>query len=427
MDRIIALIIFLFSYTLLITEKVNRTIVAILGATIMMIFGIFDNHIEAIKNYVDVNTIYLLMGMMIFVSVIRKKGLFEYLGIVTLKIFKKNGFLLYFGLTFMVALMSAIIDNVTTVLVFIPITLAITDSLDVDPLPFIFGEIMASNIGGTATIIGDPPNIMIASAAGLNFTEFFLTNGPISFINLFTMQIITMIMFKKTLNFKIDQEKVKSFDPHSAIGNKKDFIISWFLLILTLLMFIFQHQLEMESSTIALFIGFLALLILDKDEVEEILKEVEWGTILFFFGLFIITGGLVETGILKDFTYFLAKIAGDSMRSFAMMLIGVSGTVSGVVDNIPFTATMIPVIKNLQNINPETFGNLNPLWYALSLGACLGGNFTPIGASANIIALAMLKQFKNEEISFINFFKYAALIVSVNLIISAIYIEFILI
>ncbi|SHE51927.1 possible tyrosine transporter P-protein [Marinitoga hydrogenitolerans DSM 16785] len=393
----------------------------------MMILGIFENHIEAIKNYVDVNTIYLLMGMMIFVSVIRKKGLFEYLGIVTLKVFQKNGYVLYFGLTFIVALLSAIIDNVTTVLVFVPITLAITDTLDVDPLPFIFGEIMASNIGGTATIIGDPPNIMIASAAGLNFTEFFINNGPISFLNIFVMQLFTILLFKKKLNFKIDREKVKSFDPNSAIKNKKGFYISWLLLILTLLLFIFQHQLEMESSTIALFIGFLALLILDRNEVEEILKEVEWGTILFFFGLFIMTGGLVQTGVLKDLTQILVNIAGNSMRSFAMMLIGVAGVISGFVDNIPFTATLIPVIKNLQHINPSVFSDLNPLWYSLSLGACLGGNFTPIGASANIIALAMLKQFKNEEIKFLEFFKYSFFIVTINLILSAIYVELILI
>lgn len=393
----------------------------------MMILGIFENHIEAIKNYVDVNTIYLLMGMMIFVSVIKKKGIFEYLGIVTLKTFNKNGYILYFGLTFTVALLSAIIDNVTTVLVFIPITLAITDSLDVDPLPFVFGEIMASNIGGTATIIGDPPNIMIASAAGLRFTEFFLTIGPISFLNLFSMQAITMFLFKKKLNFKINKEKVKSFDPKSSIKSKTGFYISWFLLILTLFLFIFQHQLEMESSTIALFIGFLALLILDRNEVEEILKEVEWGTILFFFGLFIMTGGLVQTGILKDFTHFLVDIAGNSTRSFAMMLIGVSGIISGFVDNIPFTATLIPVIKNLPHVNPQIFTDLNPLWYSLSLGACLGGNFTPIGASANIVALAMLKQFKNEEIKFKDFFKYAFLIVAINLALSAIYIELILV
>lgn len=393
----------------------------------MMILGIFENHIEAIKNYVDVNTIYLLMGMMIFVSVIRKKGLFEYLGIVTLKAFRKNGYVLYFGLTFIVALMSAIIDNVTTVLVFIPITFAITDSLGVDPLPFIFGEIMASNIGGTATIIGDPPNIMIASAAGLNFTEFFLTIGPVTFLNVFIMQLITMFFFRKKLGFKIDQDKISSFDPKSAIKSKIGFYISWALLILTLMLFIFQHQLGMESSTIALFIGFLALLILDRNEVEDILKEVEWGTILFFFGLFIMTGGLVETGILKDFTYVLVDIAGKSMRSFAMMLIGVSGIISGFVDNIPFTATLIPVIKNLQHVNPETFSNLKPLWYSLSLGACLGGNFTPIGASANIISLAMLKQFKNEEIKFIDFLKFSVLIVAVNLIFSAIYIELTLI
>jgi Na+/H+ antiporter NhaD/arsenite permease-like protein len=393
----------------------------------MMILGIFENHIEAIKSYVDVNTIYLLMGMMIFVSVIRKKGLFEYLGIITLKAFRKNGYVLYFGLTFIVALLSAIIDNVTTVLVFIPITFAITDSLDVDPLPFIFGEIMASNIGGTATIIGDPPNIMIASAAGLNFTEFFLTIGPITFLNIFIMQLITMFFFRKKLSFKIDQDKISSFDPKSAIKSKVGFIISWALLILTLMLFIFQHQLEMESSTIALFIGFLALLILDRNEVEDILKEVEWGTILFFFGLFIMTGGLVETGILKDFTYVLVDIAGKSMRSFAMMLIGVSGIISGFVDNIPFTATLIPVIKNLQHVNPETFTNLKPLWYSLSLGACLGGNFTPIGASANIISLAMLKQFKNEEIKFIDFLKFSVLIVAANLVFSAIYIELTLI
>ncbi|BBE30757.1 citrate transporter [Tepiditoga spiralis] len=423
MKEIIVMITFFVVMYTIITHKINRTISAMLGALFLLIIKIFPDQLMAIEHYIDYNTIFLLIGMMLFVSVIKKSGIFSYIGIQTLKIFGKNGYMLFISLTILVGLISAFIDNVTTILVFIPITFAITDALKINYMPFILGEIFASNIGGTATIIGDPPNIMIASASGMSFIEFLGSQMPISVINLIVADIFLLIVFKKDLSKKIDHDFVKKFNPNESIQNKMHFFISSVLFLIVVVSFSFQHQIDIESSIIALSAGFIALVTMEEKNTEEILKEIEWESILFFMGLFLITGAMEEVGLLEDFSKILISFAGHSSRMFASFMLAISGLFSGFVDNIPFTATMIPVVRDLPTMNPEVFKNLDPIWFSLALGSCLGGNFTPIGASANILGLAMIKQFKKEEVKFSHFMLYGGAIVLMNIIFSEIYIN----
>lgn len=423
MKEIISIVIFLITLSMIISHRINRTVAAMLGATLLIIFQVFPNQMYPFQYYVDFNTIFLLLGMMIFVNVIKKSKIFTFFGIKALSYFGKNGIRLFVVLTTLVALTSSIIDNVTTILIFIPITLAITDTLKINYLPYILGEIMASNIGGASTIIGDPPNIMISSAAGLSFSEFFNIMFPVSIINLIIMNFIFILIFKKQLFKSFDREIIDNMNKSKIIENRKQFQLSIILLSLVIIAFVFQHEIGIESSIIALFAAFFSLLILEPRDIEKTIKEVEWESILFFIGLFVVTGALEETGVLNDFAMILERFAGKSAQLFSSFLISTSGIISGFVDNIPYTATMIPVVENLNIINPNVFETVTPQWYSLALGACLGGNLTPIGASANIIGLALIKQFKRENISFKKFILYGSLITAATLIISTIYIN----
>ncbi|TGG88211.1 SLC13 family permease [Geotoga petraea] len=423
MQQIISILVFLITLILIVSHKINRTIAAMLGATLLIIFNIFPTQMYPFEHYLDFNTIFLLLGMMVFVNAIKKSKIFTFFGIKALSYFGKNGVWLFLILTALVAITSSIIDNVTTILIFIPITLAITDTLKIDYFPYILGEIMASNIGGASTIIGDPPNIMIASAANFSFSEFFGVMFPVAVFNLISMDILLIFIFRKQLIKKFQAEIINNMNKSKIIEDKKRFRLSLILLITVIIAFIFQHQLGVESSIIALFAGFFALLIMEPNDIQNTIKEVEWESILFFIGLFVVTGGLEETGVLNELSMMLVDFAGRSAQLFSSFLIVTSGILSGFVDNIPYTATMIPVVANLKSINSEVFTSLNPQWYSLALGACLGGNLTPIGASANIIGIALIKQFKGDNISFKKFFFYGFMITLMTLFISTIYIN----
>ncbi|PNS00203.1 citrate transporter [Petrotoga mexicana DSM 14811] len=416
-----SLIVFIIVVVGMVFQKIDRTLIAMLGAIFLLGVGVFPNQIGAIKEYVDYNTLLLLLGMMVFVETLRKTGIFTFLGLSMLRLFGNNTYTLFISLIFLVALFSGFIDNVTTVLVFIPMTFAITDSLNINYLPFVLGEIFASNIGGMATIIGDPPNIMIASAAGFSFSEFALVMYPIALINLVFMDILFIFIFKKDLQIKFDKDTIKSFDTSHLIEDKRSFFLSIILFVTVIIAFSAQHFLGLESSTIAIIAGFFSLLILAPNQVRDTLNEVEWESLLFFFGLFLITGAMEETGLIADLSNVMVKVAGNSVKSFSMFILPVASLISGFIDNIPFTATMIPVVQHLQVVQPGIFSDLSPVWYSLAMGACLGGNATSIGASANIIGLAMLTQFKNKTILFKDFAKYGLLLVLGNVVISEIY------
>lgn len=416
LDAIIALIVFVVVYYLIISEKVHRSIAVVVGAFVLTFFGVFEAPDYLFKNYVDFDTIFLLVGMMLLVSTIRDIGFFDYVAFKIIKFSKNSLFNIFILLNIFVALFSAFIDNVTTIMIFIPITLAIADAAEISPIPLVFSEVLSSNIGGTATLIGDPPNILIGNAARLSFNDFILNTSFPSLLSIFFILIYLIItkrkLFFKKLEFSIDDFSI----------SKKNLFKSLSILITVLLLFVFQEKLGIHSSVIAFGMGFISVLVIDPKNIEKHFTEIEWGTIFFFIGLFIITGALEDTGILKQVAVFFSKEFGSSPRLFGMVLIIMSFFVSGFFDNIPFTATMIPVIKMLPSIN-ASFVNLTPFWWALSLGVCYGGNLTPIGASANIVAITMLLKYSNKKVSFVDYMKFSLVPSIISLLIAILYVE----
>ncbi len=413
-----SLSIFFTVYIFIVSEKLHRTVVAMIGATTLMFLQIFENPHEVYTRYVDFNTIFLLIGMMLFVAAMKRTGFFQYVGVKGLKLSGGSLKRLFFILTALVAVISAFIDNVTTVMIFVPLTLAVADAVSFNPTPFVLGEIFASNIGGTATLIGDPPNILIGMNAKLTFMDFILNLAPISILIFLVVSLLLIYIYRKDLSMDLKSAiregmfyEVKS--PKLLIGE--------ILLGITITLFLFQHKLNLSGSSIALMMGFLSILLIQKDDVGEFLKEVDWETIFFFVALFIITGSLEETGVLEKIAVFMVKIAGSSTEKLQAMLISFSAFLSSIVDNIPYTATMIPVIESLPKIDPHAFSNLEPLWWSLALGACLGGNGTPVGASANVVALQILRQSKR-EVSFWEFTKVGISVVLISIALSTLYV-----
>ncbi|MDK2885816.1 MAG: hypothetical protein PWP54_374 [Thermosipho sp. (in: thermotogales)] len=415
-EALIALVVFVIVYYLIISEKVHRSIAVVVGAFILTFFGIFEDPDYLFKNYVDFDTIFLLIGMMLLVSTIKDVGFFDYVAFKIIK-FSKNSLLkIFILLNIFVGLFSAFVDNVTTIMIFIPITLAIADAAEISPIPLIFSEVLSSNIGGTATLIGDPPNILIGNAARLNFNDFILNTSLPAFITILLVLGYLIITKRKLFFKKLDF----SFEEISI--SKSNLIKSILILISVLILFVFQENLGIHSSVIAFGMGFISILIIDPKNVEKHFTEVEWGTIFFFIGLFIITGALEDTGILKQVAMFFSREFGSSPRLFGLVLIVMSFIISGFFDNIPFTATMIPVIKMLPTIN-TSLSNLTPFWWGLSLGVCFGGNLTPIGASANIVAITMLQKYSNKKVTFSDYMKFSLVPSIISLMVAIIYVE----
>lgn len=403
-----------------ITNRLNKTIAAMVGALSLLALRVFPDPYEGLQKSIDINTLLFLIGMMIFVRVMETSGIFQYIAIKTVKIAGSNLIKLFFALTFIVAIISSFIDNVTTILIFLPVTFAITDILEVDPIPIIMGEIFASNIGGTMTPIGDPPNILIASAARIPFLEFAKYMVPVNILILVIVDIILVFLSRKEINKQFSKEFLAGFDETKVILNRKKFVISAIFMLFVIFLFLLQKQLKLESSIIGLIAGFFGLLIFEPNEIEPFLEKVEWEVIFFFLGLFVITGAMEHVGLMSEIAHLLVNISRGSTTLLASIIVWASGIISGFVDNIPFTAAMIPVIKQLPTINP-TFSNIEPFWYSLALGACLGGNLTPVGASANVIGLSLLKKYKNQYISFTKFLKYGFIVALISLGISNIF------
>lgn len=392
--------IFLISYALIMSEKVPHTIAAMVGGILMVIFGVLDQ--DKAIHYIDFDTIGLLCGMMIIVLVLKKTGLFQYLAIKSVKLSKGNPTWILVSLAVFTAVMSALLDNVTTVLIVAPITLAIADTLSISPIPFLVSEILFSNIGGTATLIGDPPNILIGNSSHLSFMSFITHNLPI----LLVIGVLTLIFlrfyYRKQLTIPVDKEKlIEGFDESKSIKNYKHLIICLIVVLLTFTGFILHSRFDLKLATIALFGGF-TLLMITKTHPEEILKDIEWGTVFFFVGLFVLAGGLEATGLIE----IVAKkmvLATNSIKTMSFAVLWGSAIASSIVDNIPFTATMIHVINSIDKMG---IYNVQPLWWSLSLGACLGGNATIVGAAANVIVSSYAKA-NNQNIGFLNYMKVA--------------------
>ena len=417
-----ALVIFSISYFFIATEKVNKTIVAILGATTMIFFGLFEETEKVWATYIDFNTIFLLLGMMTFVSVLEESGLFQYIGIKVAQHSGASSKKLFIMLTLFVAIMSGFLDNVTTILVAMPLTFAITEPLQMDPIPFVIGEIFASNIGGTMTLIGDPPNIMIGSEAHLDFVQFLLNTGPVAIIMLFLSDLALILFFRNAFSKKIDKKVIDSLDPKSSISNPRDFKLSIVFFIATVTMFLLQTVTHIENSAIAMAAGFTSMLFMERKKVDYILKKVDWSTLTFFLGLFVMVGALGNTGVLNELAKIMILLSRNSYVLMEAIIISFSAVLSSIIDNVPLTATLIPVIKSMRSLDPKIYANLNPLWWSLSLGACLGGNGTVVGASANVVALALLKRSYKKEISFAKFLKYGVVVLGLSIVISTLYV-----
>lgn len=413
-NQIIAISIFLLVMIAIISEKVNRAVAAVAGALLMLIFNIvsFENGLK----HIDFNTIGVLIGMMIFVSVVKNSGLFEYIAIFSAKKSKGDPWKIMLCFMVLTAILSAILDNVTTVLLIGPMTIVITQILKINPTPFLITQILASNIGGTSTLIGDPPNIMIGSAANLSFMDFVVNLGPIVIILLFATIICFKFVFKKHLVVEaIYKEEILSLDENKAIKDKSLLIKSIIMMIFILLGFALHNIIHIESSVVAL-TGATIMIFIGKQDVDEILSSIEWSTIAFFGGLFIVVGGLVEVGIINFIAEYLINATKGHLIITMLVILWLSAIISSFLDNIPFVATLIPLILTMQSQGVD----VTPIWWATSLGACLGGNGTLIGASANIV-LSNIGQKNGYPITFKEYFKIGFPLMILSIIISTIY------
>lgn len=414
-----ALLIFLGSYAIIVFEKIHRTIIAIFGAAIMIIFGIFLGFYDQEKaiHAIDFNTVGLLIGMMIIVIITKNTGLFQYVAIWSAKKVKGDPWKIMVMFTLITAIFSALLDNVTTVLLIVPMTLVVCDNLKINPMPFLFVEIFASNIGGTATLIGDPPNILIGSAAGLSFMDFILNLAPVILVILVLfIPLIKFLYGKKIMTSPENMESILRLNENESITDKKLLVKSSIVILVVILGFFFHGALGMEGATVAIF-GAGLLLLLDNKNPEKVLHEVEWTTIFFFVGLFTLVGGLEHVGVISWAAEKIIGLTGGSLPVTAMIVLWGGAFFSAFIDNIPFVATMIPLVHDMGS----AFSNLNPIWWSLALGACLGGNGTLVGASANLV-VAGLAEKSGYRIKFSEFMKTGMLVMVFSLVISTVYV-----
>ena len=416
----VAVIIFVVAYALIISEKVHRTIVGLGGAMLMILFGILTQD-QAIS-HIDFNTLGLLIGMMIIVNITSETGLFNFLAIWAAKLVKARPIALLVALSTITMVCSALLDNVTTVLLTVPITFSITAQLKVDVKPFLISQILASNIGGTATLIGDPPNIMIGSAVGLDFMTFITNLTGICILIFLVTELLLILIYNKGLHTTDElQAKVMRLNAKSQISNPRLLKKCLFVLAITITMFACHGMLHMQTATAALTGASLLLLISctrDEGMIGKVLSKVEWLAIFFFAGLFVLVGALVETGVINMLAAEAMKLTNGNLNATAMLILWMSAVASAFIDNIPFVATLIPLIKDMGAMGMT---NLDPLWWSLSLGACLGGNGTLIGASANVVVASMAAQ-RGKQISFLGFMKIAFPLMIVSILISSVYI-----
>ena len=414
LTQIIAIVIFLVTMAAIMTEKLHRTVAAVAGALLLILTGVLS--VESGFSYVDLNTLGVLIGMMLFVAVVKNSGIFEYIAIKAAKIAKGRPWPLMVLFALITAVLSAFLDNVTTVLLIGPMTLAITSMLRINPIPFFMTQIMASNIGGTATLIGDPPNIMIGSAAGLSFTEFITNTGVAVLFVLAATIVCFYFIYGRKLHVEPEaMDSILQLDENKAIKDRSLLIKSVVMILLVVFGFVFHSQLHLESCTIALTAAAVMLLI-GRQDVEEIVAGVEWTTILFFTGLFIVVGGLQETGVIQILANGLMDLTEGHMTLTILLILWVSAIVSSFLDNIPFVATLIPLILTMQSSGVD----VTPLWWAVSLGACLGGNGTLIGASANVV-LSGISNRHGFPITFASYFKVGFPLMLVSVAISTVF------
>lgn len=410
-----AILIFLIVLGLVITEKINRTVAVMVGASVMILMRILSP--EDAVAYIDFNTIGVLIGMMIVVAIVKTTGVFEYLAIYSAKKVKGDPWKIILIFSIITAITSALLDNVTTVMLIAPMTLIITNTLGLDPIPFLIPEIIASNIGGTSTLIGDPPNIMIGSAANLGFADFVVNLLPVTFVTfIITFAIIKYLYRDKLVFDKNKLDLIMKFDEKKSISDYALLKKSLAVLFVIMVGFFLHKFLDYPSSIIAMS-GAVLLLLISGADVEEIFKSVEWPTIFFFAGLFILVGGLENVGVI----HFIAESILDFTKGHfiltAIVILWGSAILSSFLDNIPFVATLIPLILAIGENSPA---DITPLWWAISLGACLGGNGTLIGASANVVVAGIAER-QGHKLSFTRYMRIGFPLMILSIAISTVY------
>jgi Na+/H+ antiporter NhaD/arsenite permease-like protein len=425
----VSTILFIATYALIVSERINRAIVSGLGAALMVSLGVLSQ--EAAISGIDFNTLGLLTGMMVIVAITRGSGVFQYVAVWSAKRVKASPWGILLTLSLVTAVFSSLLDNVTTVLLIAPVTLLISHELKINPYPFLFAEIFASNIGGTATLIGDPPNIMIGSAVNLSFNDFLFNLAPIiPLILAITLGIIYLIWGRSMHATADARERIMQFREREAITDVRLLKQSMLVLALVMAGFILARPLRLEPATIAMFGAALLLLLSNlkndaeaqSEEVHKTFGGVEWITIFFFIGLFISVKGIEEAGALRMLADLVIEYTSGDMTVMSLTILWVSAVASAVVDNIPFVATMIPVIKSMA----PTFGgaeNLMPLWWSLALGACLGGNGSLVGASANLIVAGFAER-AGHRIRFLPFMLLAFPMMLLSIGIASVYVYF---
>ena len=417
--------ILILAYIFIATEKIPKVTIALLGAGLTIFLGLVSSAKSAgdllnphyYINFVDFNVIFLLVSMMIIVLISTKSGMFSWLANELLKMTKGDPVKILVVLGFFTAIVSAFLDNVTTVILIIPITIAISRELDIDPVPYLITEVFASNIGGTATLIGDPPNIIIGSAAGFSFMDFVNELTGVIFVILIAVLCAMYLFFKHHL--KTTPEKmalVTQLDNSKTITDKPLMIRSVVVLALVIIGFVLHDVTHIDTYLVAM-LGASILLLFEKP--QDILEKVEWNTILFFIGLFIIIGGLEASGGIKLMAEWIIDVTQGSQTAAGMLILWASGLISGVIDNIPYTATMSPMLVEISKVMGTDY--TYPLWWCLSLGACLGGNLTIIGAAANVVVSEQAAK-DGHPIAFMRFMKYGVVTVLISLVISSAYV-----
>ncbi len=419
---IIAIAIFASAYVLIASEKIDRVKVALGGAALMLAFGVVDSE-EAFSSHetgVDWDVIFLLLGMMVIVGVLRQTGVFDYVAIWSAKKAKGKPYRVMVLLVLITAVASAMLDNVTTVLLVAPVTILICERLKAPPVPFLLAEVFASNIGGTATLIGDPPNIIIASQSGLTYTDFLANLAPLVVVLIGAYLLLIRVLFRKAFTYHPEQvAQVMALDEKEAITDRSLLVRALLVLALVTVAFSLHGVLPYEPSVVAL-LGAGLLLVIARRDSKPFLDEIEWPTLIFFGGLFIMVGALVHVGVVGD----LAEVATDATDGnvglAAGVLLGASAVLSAIVDNIPYVATMAPLVDSLIADLPRGVDG-DVLWWSLALGADLGGNATAIGASANVVVLGIAAR-SGYPIGFWHFTRYGLVVTAVTLGLSAPYV-----
>jgi len=419
--------IFLITYALIVTERVHRTVAALLGGIAIILFGILRQ--EEAFGAVDWNVVFLLTGMMVIANVLRETGVFQWVAVQAVRLGGGRPFRILIILSLITALTSAFLDNVTIVVLVAPVTLFVTSELRVSPVPFLVAEILASNIGGTATLIGDPPNILIGSAAGIDFLTFAGHMAPIALLILAAFVGMAWLIFRRDVHSGPPvpreavvagaagddrREALETLDVSALITDRSLLVKGLIVLAAVIVGFFVQGALHIEPATVAM-AGATVLLLWSRFDPHHALRDVEWTTLLFFVGLFVLVEAVVHVGIIDTIAQALVRVTGGSLSLAAISLLWISALLSAVMDNIPYTATMIPVVQDMGRSMP-----VDPLWWALALGACLGGNATLVGASANVV-VASLAERSGQPITFKRFLAYGLPITLLSLLLATLY------